>query len=132
MHISNYKADASSARTKHYLMISALVETLRRGGFTEIEADHLISASRPPEIQGEDGRLIPDVVASKEGRKLYFEVKVEEDLFSARTEEQIRTFQRHAQDTGAEFCLLVSARCATRVKYLLESMGLPDIQVLYI
>jgi Holliday junction resolvase len=117
---------------KHYLMISALIDQLRKGGYTEIEADHIMNAVRPGEILGEDGALTPDVVASKNGRKVYFEVKTEEDLFSPRTEEQIRTFLRYAEETGGEFCLLVPARCCFRVKYLLDSLHLPETTVLYI
>lgn len=121
-----------ASRAKHYLMISTLVEKLRKGGFTDIEADHLMSAPRPGEIWGEGDNFVPDVVAGKDGRKIYFEVKTERDLFSARTEDQIRAFHRHAEETGGEFCLLVPARCATKVKYLLEVLELPEITVLYI
>ena len=115
----------------HYLMISALIEKLRRGGY-EVEADHVMHTARPPEIMGNDGPFVPDVVAGKNGRKFYFEVKTEEDLFSAETEEQIRTFYRYAEATGGEFCLLVAERCAAKVKYLLETLDLPEISVLYL
>ena len=120
-----------ATEAKHYLMISALIENLRKGGF-EIEADHVMSAPRPREIMGEGGNHVPDVVACKDGRKVYFEVKTEEDLFSAETEEKIRTFHQHAEDTGSEFCLLVPARCAVKVKYLLETLALPELAVLYL
>ncbi len=126
------QSSSTSTEIKHYLMISALVDRLRKGGYTEIEADHVVNGVRPGEIIGEDGALTPDVVASKDGRKVYFEVKTEEDLFSPRTEEQIRTFLRYAEETGGEFCLLVPARCCVRVKYLLESLQLPETTVLYI
>ncbi len=122
----------NNSEIKHYLMISALIDKLRKGGYTEIEADHIMNTVRPGEILGEDGALVPDVVASKDGRKVYFEVKTEEDLFSPRTEEQIRTFLRYAEETGGEFWLLVPARSCVRVKYLLESLQLPETNVLYI
>ncbi len=121
----------AAVEAKHYLMISALIENLRKGGY-EIEADHVIHTVRPEEIVGENGGYIPDVVAGKDGRKVYFEVKTEADLFSAQTEEQVRTFHRHAEETGAEFCLVVPARCITKVKYLLELLKLQDITVLYL
>ena len=119
-----------SVKTKHYLMISALVENLRRNGCTEIEADHLLNTTRPQNLP--EGDLIPDVVANKDGRKFYFEVKTEEDLFCAETEEQIRAFSQYALDTGGEFYLLVPSRCITRVKYLLDILELPEVRVLYI
>lgn len=120
-----------AGEARHYLMISALIENLRKGGY-EIEADHVMHAARPREVVGESGSYIPDVVAGKDGRKFYFEVKTEEDLFSAETEEQIRTFYRHAEATGGEFCLLVPERCAVKVKYLLEILELPEISVFYL
>ncbi|MFA5514859.1 MAG: hypothetical protein WDA20_01100 [Desulfuromonadales bacterium] len=121
----------AAVEAKQYLMISALIDNLRKGGY-DIEADHVMHAARPEEIVGENGSFIPDVVAGKDGRKFYFEVKTEEDLFSAETEERIHTFYRHAVETGSDFCLLVPARCAVKVKYLLELLKLPEITVLYI
>lgn len=122
-----------ATQIRHYLMINVLVDSLRRAGYDEIEADHLVSAPRPQDVLGEHGlSLTPDVVASKDGKKIYFEVKTEEALFAPETEEQLRTFTRHAEETGSEFFLLVPERCGPQVKYLLDSVGLPELPVLYL
>ncbi|MBE0595713.1 MAG: hypothetical protein IH614_00425 [Desulfuromonadales bacterium] len=118
---------------RHYLMVNVLVDSLRRAGYDEIEADHLVSAPRPQDVLGEHGlSLVPDVVACKDGKKIIFEVKTEEALFAPETEEQLRTFARHAEETGCEFCLLVPERCGPKVKYLLASLGMPELSVLYL
>jgi hypothetical protein len=117
---------------EHYLLVNILAEKLRKGGFSEIEADHLQSSSPPHAVLDEDGcAFTPDLVACKDGKKWIFEVETDDSLLSEKTEQEIRAFYHYAKEVGGEFCILVPEKCTNKADYLLDWMKLPDVGILY-
>ncbi len=122
----------SISEIKHHLLLNVLADRLKKSGFFEIEADHLEHASRPLPVIDRDGRShMPDLVASREGKRYFFEVKTDEALFSDETEEQLRAIDEYAGAVGGEFCLVVPVESAAKAEFLLEWLGLRNVTVLY-
>jgi hypothetical protein len=116
---------------EHYMLVTILAESLRKGGFSEIEADHITTSSPPHPIYGEGGSHIPDLVASKNGKKYIFEVETDDSLLENDTEEEIVTFYQYAKEIGGEFCIFVPERSTAKADYLLNWLKLEDVPILY-
>ncbi len=122
----------SFAEIKHYLMLNALLDRLKKNGIFEIEADHLRHTCRPHPIHGPDGETyVPDMVACRDGQRYFFEVKTDEELFSSDTEDQLRAISEYAAAVGGEFYLVVPRGTTAKAEFLLEWLDLPEVKILY-
>ena len=87
--------------TRHDEEVRKEIARLKRERFTNIKA--AISGYDPPGPIGKDNR-IPDVEATKRGKRVIAEIEEEDQVSSQK--DQISAFRRHAgQKKGTEFIL---------------------------
>lgn len=87
--------------TRHDEEVRKEIAELKRDGFTNIKA--AIPGFDPPNSIGQ-GKRVPDVEATKRGKRVIVEVKEEQQISTQK--EQISAFRRHAaHKRGTEFIL---------------------------
>jgi Holliday junction resolvase len=84
---------------------------LQRAGYEEIRAA-IAGHAHPQPVRWREGDAghLPHVTASKNGRAHVFEVAVRSDFGRLATEERWRLFAYHAEESGAEFVIVVEAQ----------------------